>query len=218
MSQTAPAAERTPLLETGRIQAVLGDDCIIASPSGLIRARRAAGCLLEPQPGDKVLALIAREDSYVLHVLERKDTPARVILPSQTSLETLPRQPDGQPGGLTLRADAISMKGKDMRLESDSLLASAGALDLRANVLTVTGRFLNRHFTAVRDVCAHAFQRVGRSFGLYGKRIQRVDDVLETTAGRVRLSAREAMRIRARDADVRAEESVSVDGNRINIG
>lgn len=214
MSQTAPTAERTPLLDTGRIQAVLGDDCIVASPSGLIRARRAAGCLLEPQPGDKVLALIAPEASYVLHVLERKDTPARVILPSQTSLETLP----GHPGGLTVRTDSILMRGKDMRLESDSLLAEAGALDLRANVLTVTGRFLNRHFTAVRDVCAHAFQRVGRSFGLYGKRIQRVDDVLETTAGRVRLSAREAMRIRARDAEVRAEESVSVDGKRINIG
>ncbi len=214
MNQTAPAAERASLLDTGRIQAILGDDCIIASPSGLIRARRAAGCLLEPQPGDKVLALLTGEGGYVLHVLERKDSPARVLLPSRTSLETLP----GQSGGLTLRADAVSIKGKDMRLESDSLLAEARSLELRANVLTVTGRFLNRHFTAIRDVCAHAFQRVGRSVGLYGKRIQRVDDVFETTAGRVRLSAREAMRIRARDADVRAEESVSVDGKRVNIG
>lgn len=33
MSQIAPTAERTPLLDTGRIQAVPGDGCIAASPS-----------------------------------------------------------------------------------------------------------------------------------------------------------------------------------------
>src|SRR5579871_1396441 len=62
----APTGEHGTVTRTG-------DGWIeVASEGGVLRARRAASCLLAPAVGDEVLvAIVARRPAYVLAVLER---------------------------------------------------------------------------------------------------------------------------------------------------
>lgn len=58
MIQTARMATSTPYMSTGFVQATHDDVYTVAGDMGLLRARRAAGCLLAPRKGDRVLLLL----------------------------------------------------------------------------------------------------------------------------------------------------------------
>ena len=174
-------------LHVGRVQSVLSgksvDVIVVAGPFGMVRARRAAGCLLMPRAGDSVLCFLPGGDNaaYVLNVLERPDDTGELALPATATLAT-------------------------QRLE------------LRAETLTLSGKVLSQAFASVRSLAGHVLERAGRRLGLYGKRSDRVTDVAETTAGRIRVAAEETLRLRARNADMRAQNSAILDAEHVKIG
>lgn len=190
LAETAGTAEAMPAaLHNGRVQSVLRGkqaDCItVAGAFGLVNARRAAGCLLMPEPGDTVLLYLPATDkatsAYVLSVLERESQEGELALPEQTAM-------------------------------------TARRLELKTESLAMTGRVLVQTFESVRNLAGRILERAGQRLGLYGRQIERVSDVQETTAGRVRLSARESLRLRSRNADIRAEQSVIMDAEKLKIG
>ena len=176
-------------LKVGRVQSVLTGNSVelivVAGPFGLVRAKRAAGCLLRPRAGDSVLLFLPAsgggEAAYVLNVLERPEDTGELALPATATL-------------------------------------AAQHLELRAETLSLSGRVLSQAFASVRSLAGHVLERAGRRLGLYGKRIDRVNDVAETTAGRVRVAASETLRLRARNADVRAKNSAILDAEHLKIG
>lgn len=172
-------------LHVGRVQSVLSgksvDVIVVAGPFGMVRARRAAGCLLMPRAGDSVLCFFGDDTAYVLNVLERPDDTGELALPATATL-------------------------------------AAQRLELRADTLSLSGKVLSQAFASVRSLAGHVLERAGRRMGLYGKRKDRVTDVAETTAGRIRVAADETLRLRARNADVRAQNSAILDAEHVKIG
>lgn len=178
-------------LHVGRVQSVLSgksvDVIVVAGPFGMVRARRAAGCLLMPRAGDSVLCFLPGATSdgdnaaYVLNVLERPDDTGELALPATATL-------------------------------------AAQRLELRADTLSLSGKVLSQAFASVRSLAGHVLERAGRRMGLYGKRKDRVTDVAETTAGRIRVAAEETLRLRARNADMRAQNSAILDAEHVKIG
>ena len=119
-------------LTSGVVRAREGDALLVAGPFGLVRARRADGCLLQPEPRDAVLlALLDDGDAWVLSVLRRADACAsgELRLPARTRLHT---------GELSLSADDLRLSGR--------------VVSVRAGLLTLGGRLLLQGFAAVRTL------------------------------------------------------------------
>ncbi len=212
----------TPMLGTGKIQSALEDVYMVVGPVGMVRARRAAGCLLAPEKNDTVLVMLGAEGNYVLHVLERHTIEARMVLPQHTTIESEKAQgmsSSEHKSCLHIISDTVIMHGAEhIALDAPSTHMTTQNMHIAAHMLRMSGRVLQKQFFSVRDMCAHMFARVGKALHCYGKRTERVDDVLDTQAGRVRLTAEKSVRVRAKDADIRAQEVVTVDGKHVHIG
>ena len=182
-------------LHVGRVQSVLSgksvDVIVVAGPFGMVHARRAAGCLLMPRAGDSVL----------------------LFLPGATSGDTLGNDVAAYVLNVLERPDDTG----ELALPATATLA-AQRLELRADTLSLSGKVLSQAFASVRSLAGHVLERAGRRMGLYGKRKDRVTDVAETTAGRIRVAADETLRLRARNADVRAQNSAILDAEHVKIG
>lgn len=199
-------------LSRGRVTALTEEGFLVLPARGdAVSARRAAGCLLRPEPGDLVLFDAARgAPAYVLCVLERLGPDGVLDGPGNLRL--------GCPGRLELRAGEVSA-------------AAAGAMSLAAGELSVeakSGRFGFGHLSVL---AAEAGVRLRR--GLFSAEVLdslvtnltqkartcvRVveEDILR--AGGVRQYVRGCFFLRSGRAVVRAEEDVSIDGERIDIG
>ncbi len=196
MSHPAPDYCGEPLLRTAWVQSVCGDELVVAGPLGLVRARRAAGCLLGPERGDKVLVYLAPEDCHVLSVLEKHSDQGTLLLPEHTEVAA---------------AQTLSLKADNMHVSSRTCTVTAALVQL-------TGTLLRQTFASVQTRAGRLVHQAGRHFAFFDRLFTRVRDVQETEAGRVRLRAEESLRVRARNTDVRSEESVLVDGRTIKIG
>ncbi|WP_346667652.1 DUF3540 domain-containing protein [uncultured Desulfovibrio sp.] len=185
-------------LVTGTIQSRAGDILLVAGPFGLIRALRADGCLLRPEPRDTVLlALTENGEAWIISVLRRAaaQASAELALPEDTRLH-----------------------GRSLTLEADALRLSGRTVDVRAGLLALGGRMLLQGFAVIQTLCRHMGERALRRRGRYAALDEEVRDLAHRAAGRVRSEARSSYRLRAEHADIRATEQVDIDGRHIKVG
>lgn len=185
-------------LVSGTVQARDGDALLVAGSFGLVRARRAEGCLLQPEIRDSVLlALPADGGAWVICVLHRADGHAcgEVRLPARARL-----------------------RGRELTLNADALRLSGRSIAMQAGLLTLGGRLLLQSFAVVRTLCRDLRERALRHAGRYGALEENVEDLAHRAAGRVRNEARTSYRLRAEHADIRAAEQVDIDGRHIKVG
>ncbi|MCR5170323.1 MAG: DUF3540 domain-containing protein [Desulfovibrio sp.] len=189
MLDCAPSSMLHPSLASGRVQQADGGACLVAGPFGLVRAQRAAGCLLEPRTGDTVAIFFTAQDAWILSVLSRTADEGELALPAAT---------------------AVTARQLSIRAES--------GLELHAPALRLGGGVLEQSFEAVRTFASKIFEKAALRFGLFGKHAEQVSGLRETRAGRMRVALDEGLRVRSGSADVKARESMRIDGGHINIG
>lgn len=170
-----PAAMAPVALAEARIAIVFDDgSCLLDNGT---RARRAFSCLIEPQPGDRVLASTGSDGGcHVLHIVERSEgARANLSVPGASAL--------------ALRQAHIGVHAVEC-LD----LGSAGTASLSAvgGTLSLNGR--NLFVTVGETLVAQARHYVGK-FGQY------LLDVREL----LRLHGNDALLTAARDVKVDAE-------------
>ena len=199
-----------PFLRVARVQATSPgkepgspDVCIVAGPMGMVRARRADGCLLKPETGDLVLVFFSAEESYILSVLEKTGQEGELVLPEETRVETRSMRLKASE---TLGFEAGTITGKSRSFLVDALLVKW------------SGKVLESVFSSIQTRAGRIMENCTRKLAFLGRSFEKVKDVKETSAGRVRLTAEETLRVRSRNADMRAEDNVVLDGRNIKIG
>lgn len=112
----------------------------------------------------------------------------------------------------------LTLEGPTARLAAPSLDVAARDVTLRAEETRLTGRSLLAEIASLRLVAGRvetiARTVVERTRNLY----RAVEELLETRAGRVRSVVDGTYHLKARDAVVRAERDVDVDGEKIRLG
>ncbi len=185
-------------LTCGTVQARDGDALLVAGAFGLVRARRAEGCLLLPEVRDSVLLALPDDGgAWVVSVLRRANPDA--------------------PGELRVPARA-RLCGEDLALRAARLRLSGREVEVQAGLLTLGGRMLLQGFAVVRTLCRTLKECALRRSGRYGALDEEVADLAHRAAGRVRSEARASYRLRAEHADIRAAEQVDIDGRHIKVG
>ncbi|WP_323117718.1 DUF3540 domain-containing protein [Burkholderia alba] len=226
-SASAPPRAADPSLHTARVAGRVGEWLLFDDP--MVRARRAAGCLLAPDVGDFVLIWrspvtpsmsgdagfddAGSAHAYVLTVLARGGAPlATLALPGGVALEA-------GVDGLRIDASRIALAARD-RIDADApridlsagrARVSAARLDIRAE--SVDGRARDARLVAQRFT--GVFDRAWHLLGHCFRRVRGVDD---TRAGRIRWQVDERAHLHARDVTLLADRQVGIDGARIDLG
>ncbi|MBU1361861.1 MAG: DUF3540 domain-containing protein [Gammaproteobacteria bacterium] len=178
---------------------------------GALRARRAASCLLDPAPGDRVwLVGDLAQGLYVTAILERAAAaadaaPPRMSLPPGTLI-------DAGAGAMTLRADAL-------RFEAASQLSvQADSAAIVARKLSGVGReavWSFGHIKVIGELIESFAERVVQ-FARWSQRT--VEGIDQLRSAHVDYRATHTMQLQAENLVANAENLVKVDGEQIHMG
>ena len=196
MGYALPIEEPTGSIEKGTVIGVQGRAVLVNMMHGIVRAERAAGCLLTPRSGDVALvALLSDGEAWVTCVLSRADGEAEIEFPEKTSL-----------------------RGQELSIESEKTSLSARSISLEGTILSLGGGILLQGFAAVQTAARRVGEHIARKEGRYGELCERTEGLDERSAGRMRVKSETSYRLRAENADVRAEAMLDLDGEKIKVG
>jgi len=196
----------------GTIRAWSGDDFMVETSEGIFKARLAAGCLLQPEVGDRVLLAHLSGESYILAVLVKKNSTESCMRLGEAHFVSRERTLAIEAGGLDLL-----IPGKT-RLETVSLETKA-----------VEGKFfLGKALFSASKVLSriHKLDLVTEAFNLFARRlVQRLRDCYawiegleQKKIGRLRYLVKEGLLFRARRSILKAEDKVTINGKKISLG
>src|SRR5690606_38231936 len=117
--------------------------CVALEEGGEVIARRAASCLLQPEPGDRVI-VGAVPEAWVLAVLERDETrPAELAFEGDAVVRS-------RRGRIDLRAPEVQVSaGRRVGLAAREMSLQGGAAQIAVDRLEARGRAATASFDEV---------------------------------------------------------------------
>lgn len=181
-----------------KVQALQGGRCVVICADGLFTLPVAAGCLLQPRPGDTVLISIADGEGYVTQVLKRHGS---------------------EPAHLHIEGDAeLRVQGGQLRLAADGIDMQADLLSLRAQRMVDTGGLRQSSWNKRVDITGHQQSFITRRELHLERSVRRVTAHEEQSAGSMRLVVARDWRVRADSADLLGGRRVKVDADTVHLG
>lgn len=211
-SQAAPDVKQTFGVIEGRDEAHFS----VRIGADLVRARRAKGCLVEPETGDTVL--LARSEhhgSFVLSVLVGRDDAAASVIAVD--------------GDLTLRSktgrvalvggEGVSVtSGGEVAVNAPSLVARTMSATIFSDTLSYVGRALEAQVERAKvlgqtldTVIDHVTSRVKHSF-------KTVEELERVKAKELHVDVEATLNMHGKNTLMTAEKIVKLDGEQILIG
>ena len=189
-----------------------GNDFRIRCLGTAVAARRAAGCVMEPEPGDRVLAAVAEREAFIVEVMERhSDRPARWSADGDLDLSVA--------GSLSVSGRAVAVDGaEEVTLRSPRLAMQAWSAALEFMETAWTGRRATVSLESMRAALDAADLTAGRLMTRARRVFRRIAEFEETRAGRLRWLVEGRWSLRSREAAVRAERAIDLDAEKIHLG
>ena len=213
MTAAKKLASIEPYLATGRVERV-GETLRVALPTDRIEARRAKGCLVAPEVGDKVLCAVDPEGAYVLSVLEGAEgAPTR--LTTEGDLQVQSRGGRVAIGGAA-GVDIVSRGAVGVTAGEVHLRASTGSVAVEE--LGFFGKLLQAEVTKVALVAQEVDTRFTRLCQRAKRVFRFIEELDQTRAGTVDMRAQSMIGIRGENAIIAARVVAKVDGEQIHIG
>ena len=194
-------------LGIGLIRARDHERYLVWTDFGAASAERAADCLLVPETGDRVLLVWdGREELYILSVLKRANPDSPAVLAPQGDADLQVQ------GRLNLLANEVLLGGLqnvsittgNLNLSTSQAQAWLGRLDYRAGL--ISGKVQTLKTTAERII-----ERCRRYY-------RRTDEFEDVRAGRIRLWVKDLFKVKSKTTDIKSEDRVKVDADKILLG
>ncbi len=183
-------------LVTGEVRRVYPPLYEVELDSRAYPAKRAAGCLVAPEQGDKVL--LFRENDEYLYILS--------VLEKSAAASTLDFA-----GEVNVIAPAVHIRGdRQVQLHSADLNMHATQGTFSFLRLNVAARTVQTQIKTFHALMASVVQRVGRCL-----RIVEIDRV---RAGRMQTQVQGRWKLHAKDVEAVAAKDVKMDGEQILLG
>jgi hypothetical protein len=187
----------------------------LETAAGIVKATRAANCLVEPEPGD--LALLSADEfgrAYLLAVLERAGQgPVALTFEHDVDLKA--------PAGRMRIAAGQGVElvaGPELQIAAGKLGLHAAEAEVCVPQMSYYGQFLEAQVERIKlfgEACDSVFERVSQ-------RVQRsyrwVAELDQLHAGHLNYLVKKLMSLRGQYAVVTAEKDVRIDGDKILMG
>lgn len=186
---------------------------MVSTGAGIVRARLAFSCLVQPVCGDVVL-LSRRDDAcFVLSILERRsDAPVEMRIAGSLAIDVA--------GNATLQA-----RGTTRVAGGEAAELTAAKVDIAGHDVEVSGERLNligkafNWFADTVDGTARVIRQVSDVFALRARSHSRqVEDMELVRVGHLDLRADKILNMNAEHAIVKSRELVKFDGKQIQVG
>ncbi|MGB1111309.1 MAG: DUF3540 domain-containing protein [Gammaproteobacteria bacterium] len=191
MTESIHTYSKVGQLEAATITGRSEEHWTLEMNGNVFTARRAADCLLEPEPGDRVLIVSLGRTSYILSVLERAN-PAAGTISLEGDMHLLSRS-----GDVTLSGSAVELRG-------ETLKATGATLESRIGTVRHTGDRVEAIFETLIQRCRNAMRWV--------------EDTEMASMGNVIQQVRKMLNLRSENAIITARKDIKVDGERIHMG
>lgn len=205
----AEPAARSPWQGIAHVEGIdeEGDFLTVRVGGASRRARRAASCLLAPEPGDTVAGIddAAQDVIHVIAVLIRAGKTAPTIgLPPDAVIQS-------QGGKLEMRADALAFRSRDFSVEAERACLSA-------DQVTGVGGRASWSFGAVKltaDLVETFAERL-LQFSRWSRRL--VDGPDQVRSRQIDWRAEHSLQLQSQVIIADAEKLLKADGDQIHLG
>jgi hypothetical protein len=214
-ARTAASIATAPIHSVGRVLGRESDDYIVGASVGVLVARRAASCLLQPEADDSVLVSgESADEAYIIAVLARAPgTPARIALRGDTRIDvergSMSVSADAgvsvsTPARLTMSSDQTVMRARQATVLVACMSAVGNQLIASIGEMRIVGTVLETVVDRVRQFVKHSFRAVGEIDQVRSRAIDyRADELVSVRGSHVVTTAREL---------------VKLDGQQVHIG
>ncbi|WP_061290214.1 DUF3540 domain-containing protein [Azotobacter vinelandii] len=204
-----PQGAALPANLSARVVAARGDDLFLVELEGRAHeCRRAASCLLLPEPGDRVLiaAVDSTPELYLLAVIERASAgPARLQVDGDLLLAS------GR-GSVRLRA------AQSLDLASERLALRAASAELAVERLNCSGALWQGTLGTVRLVGRVCETMVDRLMQVARVSFRRVEQLEQVRAAQLDYEGSVRLRLRGRHTAITARDVLKAKGRQVHIG
>lgn len=179
-----------------------------------LRARRAVGCLVQPEAGDRVLLAVGARDAWVLSVLDREaGAPTRLTADGDLEV-SLPA------GRLSVTAEAgvDVVSGAPVSVVAGGFQVTAGTGEVSVQTLSVFAGAVDASAERVKLLAGVVDQSLDQLTQRVKRAYRFVEEFEQLRAGRIDYVARKLMELRGATATVTAETLVKVDAEQVHIG
>ncbi len=218
MHHLADRHEQTlPWLEYGEVAAEADTHYTVQTSFGPVRACAAAGCLVLPRAGDRVLISSDGDaENYVLSVLERaggREDRTRLEFDGDVDIHA-------KNGGLSLTADRdVTVASEDrLALVSRKLSVHAAVGEAVIERLSLTGRMLRSRIRRIRTVAGSVEQTARRLTQRLQDSFRYVEDQEEVQCKNARHLVEDTLTMQSRNAVHMAEEVVTINAEQVHLG
>jgi len=187
-----------------RVRGIDGNIVVVADATALVQARRAKGCVVDPEAGDLVLVSRGSDGSaWVLAVLDGAG-PSRMTLSGDAILQA--------EGDLSVGA------GRKLLLAAPELAAEAATATLRSDRVGVLARLADLAADATKVTAERLHVLVADHLAELGRSIRRVAGLDQTAAGIIDSRAEDSASLHGRYTTLTAEKDVRIDGDQVHMG
>lgn len=211
---TDPRTDHGIRLRYGTVHETRDGLAVVELDGDRLHAQPAASCLLAPEAGDRVL--VSRDPDgrhYVLSVLERSTSPARLAFPGDVEIQA----PHGKVRVIA-HGDMDFLSGKRISHGARQVAVVAETADVAAKDMTLIGKKLTLRYDAIQTLAETIETVAGRLYQRLRSCFRRVEEVEDVKANRMQLSAREMLMLRGHYAQIRGERHVKITGEQVHMG
>jgi hypothetical protein len=229
--ETTPAAaigdERFPQIESilsppevkqtfGLVEAREGSVFLVRSGADVVHARRAKGCLVEPETGDMVL--VARSEhhgSFVLSVLAGRTEDGESLIAVDGNL-TL-RSNNGRVA--IVAGESVNVtSGGEVAVNAPSVVARTMKATIFSDTLSYVGRKIEAQVERVKLVGQALDTVIDRVSSRVKHSHRTIEEIERVKAKEVHLAAEGTLHMHGKNTLMTAEKLVKFDGEQIHIG
>jgi hypothetical protein len=169
----------------------------IDTSEGLLATLAAASCLMCPEIGDTVLFCADDRDAFIISVLTRADpkSSATLALPSKTLVES---------NDLTFKSNFLRCHSSDTLIESEHVSIKGSVLSVGFSLVQMASKMLTSVFGSFLTRARNMTVEVEKSAHI--------------NSSRLTLSAREDLITKAENVELKAVNSVKIDGQSMRLG
>ena len=206
--------ERDVWFGFGHVIEKMPDHYTVETDTGVFAAEKAEGCLVAPEPGDRVLLAIGGDgETYVLNVLKRNatDSPAPICLGENATIRV--------PGELNVLAEKMGLAGADeMSLKAGAFNLSCVKGRARFGGFFFCGGKISGRVESIKTVARHLETVAERAMERLKRHYRRVEEFEDSRIGRVTLWVNDLFSVKSKSTSIKAKDRVEVNADRILLG
>ncbi|MGD0530460.1 MAG: DUF3540 domain-containing protein [Polyangiaceae bacterium] len=178
------------------------------------RALQAVGCIVEPQVGDVVLALVHEKGSHVLCVLDRETQgPKRLAVEGDLAIEA-------RGGSVTVAAhgDFELIAARRAHIVAGTVDVTAAEANAWVGRLTLVGDYVRAELGKVMLFASSMTTEAERVVQRIKRSLRVVEETEHVRAGTIDYRAEGMVNVRGKTTLVTAETLVKLDGEQVHLG